>query len=208
MAERLGHWLDWTDAVELSAVLNQPVAVADAGPADAPSAALLAQALTRLQADQARQIGSDPVYLPGNGLGSAVNAGVSAGVSAGVNADDAADAAPYRRAAQARQRAMAAAVAPLRARLRAALAAGSPALARLAALDATLENALRERERHLLGGVVAQIEQRFHALRGAGLPDWRLRLHQDMQQALLAELDLRLQPLLGLLDALRQERRA
>jgi hypothetical protein len=122
------------------------------------------------------------------------------------------DIAPYRRAAQARQRAMAAAVVPLRARLRAALASQStalaPALAQLAALDATLEAALAGRERTALAGVVAQIERRARVLRTAGAPDWRTRFHHDMQQALLAELQLRLEPLHGLLEALRQEQPA
>jgi hypothetical protein len=117
--------------------------------------------------------------------------------------------APYRSAVRVRQRAMAAAGGPLRARLRAALAAASPALAHLAAIDATLEAALAERERHLLDGLVARIAQRFSAARrtaeASGDTGWRTRFHHDMQRALLAELDLRLQPLHGLLEALRQE---
>jgi hypothetical protein len=189
VAERLGHWLAWTDAVDLSAALNQPPAPTADGATGAPPVAVLAQALAKLQADQARLISTDPVYLPGNGTG----------------ALDDDDLAPYRRAAQARQRAMAAAVTPLRARLRAALAAGSPAQAQLAALDATLEAALTGRERTALAGVVGQIERRARTLRASAATDWRTRFHHDMQQTLLAELDLRLQPLHGLLDALREE---
>lgn len=182
LAERLGQWLDWTDAIALSSALNQPGVVSTTGPG--PAVAVLAQALARVQADQARLIGSDPVYLPGS------------------TGDAAVDVAPYRRACQARQRAMAAAITPLRARLRTALAAASPALARLAALDATLEAALGERERHLLGGVVRRIEQQFQRAQQAAAPLWLAHFHQDMQRALLAELDLRLQPAQGLLDAL------
>lgn len=192
IAERLGQWLAWTDAVELSAALNQPPPPTADGAAGAPPTAVLAQALARLQADQARQVTTDPVYLPGNGTG--------------LLDDD--DLAPYRRAAQARQRAMAAAVAPLRARLRAALAAGTPAQAQLAALDATLDAALAGRERAALHSLVGWIERRAQALRpgnAGGTSEWRPRFHHDMQQALLAELDLRLQPLHGLLDALRPE---
>ena len=62
--------------------------------------------------------------------------------------------------------------------------------------------ALAERERHLLGSVVAHIEQRFLRARQAAAPGWAARFQQDMQQALLAELDLRLQPAQGLLAAL------
>jgi hypothetical protein len=100
---------------------------------------------------------------------------------------------------------MAGAIAPLRARLRGALGAAGPDGAALAALDATLESALAGRERTLLAGVVGHIVQRHQALRDGGGADWRSRFHHDMQQALLAELDLRLQPLHGLLDALRGE---
>lgn len=194
VAERLGQWLAWTDAVDLSAALVQPPAPVADGATGAPPVAVLAQALTRLQADMTRQITTDPVYLPGQ---------ASATTAPGLAGED--EVAPYRRAAQARQRAMAAAVPPLRARLRAALAAGSPAQARLAALDATMEAALAGRERSLLAGLVAPLAQRLRTLRDSGDPGWRLRFHQDQQQLLLAELDLRLQPLHGLLDALRQE---
>lgn len=200
LAERLGRWLGWTDAVALSAALHQAPPAAERPATGAPSPTQLAQALARLQADQTRLVTTDAVSLTGS---------VSAAASgpAGTLADPADDPMPYRRAAQARQRGMAAAIAPLRARLRTALALASPPLARLAALDATLEAALAERERHLLDGVADRIGQRFLAARqNAGTDSaWRTRFHQDMQRALLAELDLRLQPLHGLLAALRQE---
>jgi len=200
LTERLGQWLDWTDAIRLSALLNQPAtAPAAAAPAAPtitgsdsatqargsaqPPARTLAQALARVRAEQARAIHTDPAAL-------------LAGTDAG------ADFAPFRRACQARQRAMGAAATTLRARLRAALAATSPAGARLAALDDALEAALAERERHLLGSVVAHIEQRFLRARQAAAPGWAARFQQDMQQALMAELDLRLQPAQGLLAAL------
>ena len=204
LTERLGQWLDWTDAIRLSALLNQPAtAPAPAAPnatsitgSDSPAQArelaqppaqtparTLAQALARVRAEQARAIHTDPAAL-------------LAGTDAG------ADFAPFRRACQARQRAMGAAATTLRARLRAALAATSPAGARLAALDDALEAALAERERHLLGSVVAHIEQRFLRARQAAAPGWAARFQQDMQQALMAELDLRLQPAQGLLAAL------
>ncbi len=188
LAERLGLWLDWTDAIALSAALNQAAAPGTPATGAAGPAAVqaLALGLDKLQASQARLITTDPVYLQG------------------ADSDGTVDVAAYRRACQARQRAMGAAIAPLRERLRGALAAASPALAQLARLDATLEAALAERERHVLGGVVGHIEQQFLRLRQAAATGWLARFHQDMQRALLAELDLRLQPAQGLLGALRQ----
>ncbi|MDH4392651.1 MAG: DUF3348 family protein, partial [Aquabacterium sp.] len=67
---------------------------------------------------------------------------------------------------------------------------------------ATLEAALGERERHSLAGVVQRLERLFQRLQQAGAPHWRDNFHQTLQQVLLAELDLRLQPCQGLLDAL------
>ena len=184
VAERLGHWLDWTDAIALSQVLNQPPA---APPAAAAGAARQAHAhattlLARVRDDLGRAILQDAALQPGPG-GSA-------------------DPADLRRAAHARQRAMAAAIGPLRAQLRGMLAATSPALAHLAALDATLDAALGERERHSLGGVAQHLERHARQQRlDAPAPAHGHGQH-TVQHVLLAELDLRLQPAQGLLDAL------
>ncbi len=192
VGERLGTWLDWTDAIALAHTLNQPPAVGTA-PASggqtqtqtqtqphAQGAAALA--LAGVRETRARAITADPVFQPGQADGD--------------------DVVPYRRAAQAQQRAMAAAIGPLRAQLRGLLAAATPALAHLAALDATLEAALGDRERHALQAVVQRLAQHFQQLRQARAPGWLAQFHHAMQQVLLAELDLRLQPAQGLLDAL------
>ena len=52
------------------------------------------------------------------------------------------------------------------------------------------------------GMVVPRLERHFQQLQQAQAPHWRDNFHQTLQQALLAELDLRLQPAQGLLDAL------
>jgi hypothetical protein len=112
---------------------------------------------------------------------------------------------------------MEAAVAPLRRRLRATLEGASPALARLAALDAVMEQVVGAQERALLATVPLKLEQHFARLRQADreacapdaepppIPstDWLDTFSQDMRDLLLAELDLRLQPVEGLLEALR-----
>jgi len=115
LGERLGRWLDWTDAIALAQALNRtgdsrPGAGRSGDgrpgtsqpPAVHGAAAQAAAALARVRDDLARAITSDPVFQPGQRD----------------EADLARDLAAYRLAAQAQQRAMAAAIAPLRARLR------------------------------------------------------------------------------------------
>jgi len=186
VGERLGAWLDWTDAIALSQALNQtPAWSPPAAPAArrAGTRAQGATALARVRDDLSRAILQDPV----------------------IQADDsrpAADLADIRRAAQARQRAMAAAIGPLRAQLRGLLATTSPAGAHLAALDATLEAALAEQERHQLAAVVQRLERHVQQAQAAAANAWRTRALHTVRQVLLAELDLRLQPAQGLLDAM------
>lgn len=182
VGERLGSWLGWTDAIALSQVLNQPHARPPASAARSATAAQGAAALARVRDSVSRGILQDPVAPHGS-----------------TQLPDLAD---YRRFAQARQRAMAAAIGPLRAQLRGLLATTSAAGAHLAALDATLDAALGEREHHSLAGVVPRLERHFQRLQQAQAPHWRDSVHQTLQQVLLAELDLRLLPAQGLLDAL------
>jgi len=122
------------------------------------------------------------------------------------------DFAPLRRRYQARQQAMQESIGRLRERLREQLAGQSPALARLAAIDAVMEQVLGAQERDLLAGAPAQLEKHYKCLRDAALPAadseaapaaWLALVHDDMHALLLAELDLRFQPVNGLLEALR-----
>jgi hypothetical protein len=125
------------------------------------------------------------------------------------------DFAPYRLRYLARQQAMEAGVGPLRAKLRSALAARSAEMAKLATVDAVMEQALEAREHSLLATVPALLEKRFKRLRQAATPApdasetdaaplaWLPIFHQDIRDLLLAELDFRFQPVDGLLEALR-----
>jgi hypothetical protein len=117
----------------------------------------------------------------------------------------------------------------LRSQVRGQLSKGAPSLQQLATLDAAFENILSEREALLLGKVAKLHEKRFaQALKkhiqqlsnlqaeataeGAEAPSanavsplpWLLPLRQAMRSALLAELDTRLQPVLGLVEAFNQ----
>ena len=145
--------------------------------------------------------------------------------------DFAPDFAPYHRYYLAHQRDMNASIGPLRAHVRAALAAHSPALKRLAALDGVMEQALEARERKLLATVPGRLAKRFEQLlvahraaqadtqadprtsiQAADEPDrwmqpggWLAGFCAEMQAVLLAELEVRLQPIAGLIEALDNE---
>ena len=130
---------------------------------------------------------------------------------------------PYRRYYAAQQRDMDVNVRLLRAKVRDVLTKASPALKQLAALDAALDAILAEREGRLLSKVPKILEKRFDQLlkahqqrllatQQADHPDfwmkpggWLARFCHELQTVLLAELDVRLQPTLGLIEALNNE---
>jgi hypothetical protein len=93
-------------------------------------------------------------------------------------------------------------------------------MARLAVVDAVMERALSPRERNLLTAVPGMLAGHFDRLRlaeQASLADaeaageasavkagtWQNVFRKDMQSVLLAELEVRFQPVEGLLAALR-----
>jgi Protein of unknown function (DUF3348) len=206
LADRLGSWLDWTDSIALAAAQGQPVGGAHLAPRGVEGVSRTAlEELRRVRAALSASI-SDL-----DGLDEALDVEWRAGGAAATAAPTETDLAPYRRQHAALQRAMDAAIAPLRAGVRATLQRTSPALARLAAMDAVLDAALQTRERHLLGKVPALMEVHFARLRD-GQPstatDWRAAVRHSLREALQAELDLRLQPVEGLLEALSATARA
>lgn len=116
------------------------------------------------------------------------------------------------------QQAMESQIGPLRRRIRASLAnSGAPKLAKLAKLDGVMDEVVGAQERVLLATVPGLLQPRFDQLRRAhepaaqpdALPEpsqpgpWFQHFLQDMRALLLAELDLRLQPVEGLLAAQR-----
>lgn len=215
LAERLGHWLDLTDAIALSGALAANAGGAAGGGASADGA--VADEVARVRTALAESIAA--------GAGGPGRARVRLPVPGpGATLDTVADFAPFRRYYVAYQRDMETAIGPLRAKLRQALAARSPALAQLAALDAVMERTLAERERLQLGAVPFLLEKHFERRRQAyrqALADtaqtddparwmqpggWLAAFCRDLQRVLLAELELRLQPVLGLADAYGAER--
>ena len=214
-AEKLGQWVDYTDAIALYAVHNALAKSFDESPADegvdiaedfARIRAGLEQAICRTEAPKRGQSGIEwpkPLAVMPMDLNSAFE--------------------PYRRYYLAHQRDMDLSVPPLRSRVRESVAALSPALQQLAALDGAFEHILNEREAMLLAKLPQILKRRFAYLRqqylqvqGASQPAdspapeahagaWLVRFCTEVQTVLLAELDLRLQPAVGLLDALQHE---
>lgn len=177
----MGRWLGWKAAIPLSAALQAPPqAIRPAAP---QVLAALDREVARVQAALARAITDD----------------------AELAQEDGSSFLPFRRRCFELQQAMEAAVAPLRTQARAAAARSAP---QLAALDAVLTGAVGAREASLLAMLPALLDKHFTRLRPAQPAPhdthWLATFRHDMQRLLLAELELRLQPTLGLLDTLRE----
>jgi hypothetical protein len=212
-AEKLGLWIHFTDAITLSAVHEDSIASRPAMQPDARRAAVGIE-FDRIQASLIDSImkscspgrGKSHMELPTPKLE--------------LPLDLAAAYAPYRRFYDAHQRDMELRIQPLRFNVREALAKASPRLGKLAELDAALERILRERESKLLSKVPVLLKKRFEQLfkeheqmladtqqadNPAGWMQagaWLARFCNDMQMLLLAEVELRLQPTMGLIEAL------
>lgn len=194
LPERLSQWLDWNRAVALSRALDaspaSPVAATSDPQAEAAEAARLRGALTRAIVDMpelAAPCADSEEPRPA-----------------------APDYALFHKRYLARQQAMLAATGMLRGRLREQLASCSPALARLAEIDAVMELTLGPREHTLLAAVPTLLGEHFQRLRQAAPAGhtppacnaWLELFGHDMQQLLLAELDVRFHPIDALLAAL------
>ena len=186
LAERLGLWVNAFDAIGLQAAHQSIRTLTAAAPARPPGPPHIptqdaAEDLAQVRAFLARLIAKAP--------------------DAFTEADT--SYAPYHQLHLKLQRDMDQAIAPLRDRVRQALSRVSPRLRQLAALDAVLEQVIAPREQALLPTVSTLIARRFEQLRHT--EGWREVFGNDWRQALLSELDLRLEPVVGLLDALRND---
>jgi len=227
IAEQLGQWVGVADALNLYAALNPaPAKAATTTGADAAAdMRALEQELAQVRqtlgqalrdADLHKLATQARIPLPrvtpkeGDEGGEAIQ-------------NYTADFTPYRRYCLGQQRAMAMAIEPLRAKARTVAVGHSPALQRLAALDAGLEQILGLREGELLAGALRLLEKRFEHLRDthhatcatqttADDPEqwmqpggWLAIFCNELRATLLAELDLRLQPVTGLIASCRTE---
>jgi hypothetical protein len=187
LPDRLSQWLDWTHALALSAALDG-------------AAATLPDEASRPLADEAAECARVR-----QALGSAIT-GARELVASGSDKGGLADFAPFRQRYLVLQRSMQAQTGQLRGHLRDRVAAVSVDMARLAGVDAVMEAALSPREQSLLGQVPGVLGRHFDRLRSAAQADgsatWLDAFRKDMQSVLLAELDVRFQPVDALLAAL------
>jgi hypothetical protein len=208
--ERLGQWLDFSDALTLFSVLNSE---AGSGTPIIRSDGDLAAQLARVRRNLNDSILNDGVF-------SAEPARIPFPTPLpNATPENAADFSPYHRYYLAHQRDMSAAITALRANARKALASQSAAGRQLAELDAAFEKFLAVRERNLLANIPILLARRFNlhyaeyrtSLVGDCTNDpatwtqpgsWLEAFCHDAQTVLVAELELRLKPVAGLIAAL------
>ena len=214
-AESLSHWVAWTDAISLSTALG---AGATAGTehvqAGLPARvdAVVAQ-LRRLRKDLTESVANDSI-LSGANWGKSRSASTGE-VNAGNEADF--DFAAYRRSFSAQQRTMEERIGELRAAARAVASDHSPALRQLAALDAAMDSALGVHQRRVTANLPVLLEKRFKGGRPAlqATPTRQADAPASvtgqkppagyghtLQAVLLAEMEVRLLPVEGMIDAL------
>lgn len=201
LSDRLSQWLHWTDAIALSTALSgNPSALSvgvhvSSSSAEEKESAAVRSALANVIAGDS--VLGAPKRRPG-----AVQTHIETSVDYQV----------FRQRYLTLQQSMETAIGNLRGRMRKKLAARTPAMTRLAEVDAVMERALSPRERTLLATVPVVLGGHFERLRRAEqdtLTDdqtpgaWLEIFRKDTQSVLLAELDLRFQPVEGLLAALR-----
>ncbi|WP_211368980.1 DUF3348 domain-containing protein [Pseudoxanthomonas jiangsuensis] len=206
LGERLGQWIDWNRAVVLARALDGRLPKAGVTGDAAGDVAADAAECARVRASLAEAIAGE------RGLNLPTPAAAP-------------DYAPFRQYCLAMQRAMQTASGRLRGQLRERLTAGSPQMARLAEVDAVMEQALSPREHGLLSGVPLMLEAYFGRLCAAAAQPqaeaaesqaaatvapsvaapgaWLALFRRDLKDVLLAELDVRFHPIEGLLAALR-----
>lgn len=223
VAHTLSQWLGTVDAVQLSRALHAIESLPEAGRARAePGLAIDLAALDRfVQKAQAD-------------LSALLTTRAAAPKPLRARADNTPVALPYPEADADfgahgpryldLQRQMDTRLLALRAQVRHAIAKGRPALRQLAALDAVMEQMLGAREQRLWASLPSHLERRLahrhqahqQALQTRGLADepqrwrqpdgWLWAFEQDMQALLLAEMQVRLLPITGLLEAAHNEK--
>lgn len=212
LSDRLSQWLGWTDAIALSTALaGNPPAVASGA---RPFGSAEENECARVRSSLVKAIAGDSAFA------AASRGGPAQAPPEGASIDATLDYAVFRQRYVSMQQSMETDIGNLRGRLRQMLAARTPGTTRLAVVDAVMERALSPRERSLLAPVPVLLEGHFERLRQANQETlaaaqasgdtaaltpgaWLDVFRKDMQSVLLAELDLRFQPVEGLLAALR-----
>lgn len=218
-AERLGLWLGVFDGITLHATLQSIKTLDEEKPSDAPLArtCALEEEFHKVRSALVRAIaasGASPASekrvrnpVPQPEAAKATDAGY----------------APYHQRYLDQQRQMALRIDALRAHVRQTIAKVSPPLGQLASFDTVMEQLLGGREKKLLATVPVLLERRFGHLRKThqlglatgrqqddpalwGQPGgWLDRFGQELHGVLLAELEVRMQPVVGLIEAFSNE---
>lgn len=216
-AERLSLWLNAFDAIGLQAAhqsiktLTQPAPPTGTRRRPATPEAL-EQDVQRVRDALAHAIAQDPQPLPPLVLPSRNGQRPPAPSEAKAPEDG------YTRFHQRHlelQRQMEQMITPLRDHVRQAIGQASAQMRQLAALDALFEQGLARREQGLMPTTAHLMHRRFEQLRQAQAqepsdapsPDnaWQQEFAHEWRQVLLAEVELRLQPVMGLVEAHRKQ---
>ena len=207
VTERLGQLFDLPGSIRLSSVLDKPAA----GPAQAAAVSPQEARAEFLRARTAIISSALRSFLPGGG---SIRLRFPA-IATREDFEEAATADALLAFYAAQQRDIDFRIRNLQAATRDTVAAFSPRLAQLAALDAALGDPLAAHNRRffsavcsLLGKHVENLIDEYHQAASASPRDEQLwaatlaRLRSDMQGLLLAEIETRLLPALGLIEAL------
>lgn len=232
VGQQLGDWLNFRQAIALHAVLNTEQAKMQDTPAHLRRSPIMSAGALRRHVDKVRAQLEQSIQQ-GSPTGSGLARIDMPPPTLDEPLEPRTAYEPYRRFYAAHQRQMETSLHSLRSQLRVQLGKCPGPLPQLATLDAALENILAEREAMLLGKVAKLLEKRFaqavkqhiqqpaqaHAKAG-DVPGaeahtasstmvkpghWLMTFRQTLRTALLAELDLRLQPSLGLLEAFQSQ---
>lgn len=212
---RLGEWLSFNDAMTLFAALHGGDGTMAKSMPRHHETGLAAELMAQVERERAALTDSiREGMVPGN----------RGRLRWPVPAPDAppeiaAEFAPYHRYYQAQQRELENRIGALRAAVRETLAARIPALRQLTALDGAFDRALAARERGLLAQVPFMLEWRFVQLRNARpasadadpaawlrTGSWLPIFAREVQAVLLDELEMRLQPVVGLIETLNNKK--
>ncbi len=207
--ERLGHWIDFADSISLWQAHDRELSVEDE-PVSSFAAGVTEEFLrARSRIVQAAMRS----FFPGSGPSR-----IRWPEQDNAPADIELAVTPYLKFYQQQQGDVDSKVRGLHLRTRAAVSTLSVRLARICAIDAALADALALHARRQLASVPALLEQRLRYLfaqyldataagtdADAGWRETREQFRRETQGLLLAEIEARLLPALGLIEAINQE---
>ncbi|MGH1373762.1 MAG: DUF3348 family protein [Cellvibrionaceae bacterium] len=221
---RLGRLIDLSDSISLADTLRQLSKAASSGqvpPAQKQGEKLKAEFLELRSAMVAFIVGSFSRRGAANDDDSSLTSFILPDCTDEIFADDGFK--PYQRFYALHQSEMEHQITGFLAAAKTQISAASPKLERVVILDSALFDTLQGYCRKQLAQVSSLLNRRFEALRAAAIEEagdeltaesleqwlapagWLSRFYREMQNLLLAELDLRLQPLLGLIEACEYE---